>query len=321
MKGLQDKVALVTGGSSGIGQAIAIRLGEEGANVAINYVGRPEGAISTREAIEHGVEICMKKMAEAGGRPILVAADVSDEQAVDQMFDRVLSEYGRLDVLVNNAGIQVAEDSTNCPPRTSTRSLRSTSAARSCAHATRCELPGRAAAWRDHQCVQRAPGDPEAAFPWLLGVEGRHAQSHLVAGAGVRRTGIRVNGIGPGATVTPINRSWIDNPVKRRMVESHIPMRRAGGAEEWPRWPRSSAPMKRRTSPAPLSSTAASPSTRPSRRLGRLSDGADRDSAVRAAPAPCNGGRGPHTPIPCRAVTHSWLLRLLSSGAMTNDAK
>jgi len=86
--GLQDKVALVTGGSSGIGQAIAIRLGEEGANVAINYVGRPDGAISTREAIEHGVEICMKKVAEAGGRPILVAADVSDEQAVEQMFDR-----------------------------------------------------------------------------------------------------------------------------------------------------------------------------------------------------------------------------------------
>jgi len=44
--------------------------------------------------------------------------------------------------------------------------------------------------------------------------------------------GIRVNGLGPGATVTPINRSWIDDPVKRSMVESHIPMRRAGGAEE-----------------------------------------------------------------------------------------
>ena len=111
MKGLQDKVVLVTGGSSGIGQAIAIRLGEEGANVAINYVGRPDGAISTREAIEHGVEICMKKVAEAGGRPILVAADVSDEQAVHQMFDRVMDEYGRLDILVNNAGIQIAEDS------------------------------------------------------------------------------------------------------------------------------------------------------------------------------------------------------------------
>jgi glucose 1-dehydrogenase len=44
--------------------------------------------------------------------------------------------------------------------------------------------------------------------------------------------GIRVNGIGPGATVTPINRSWIDDPAKRAMVESHIPMRRAGDAEE-----------------------------------------------------------------------------------------
>ncbi len=50
-------------------------------------------------------------MSEAGGRPILVAADVSDEQAVDQMFDQVLSEYGRPDILVNNAGIQIAEDS------------------------------------------------------------------------------------------------------------------------------------------------------------------------------------------------------------------
>src|SRR5437899_835594 len=111
VKGLQDKVALVTGGSSGIGQAIAIRLGEEGANVAINYVGRPEGAISTKEAIEHGVEVCMKKVTESGGRPILVAADVSGEQAVEQMFDQVLGEYGRLDILVNNAGIQVAENS------------------------------------------------------------------------------------------------------------------------------------------------------------------------------------------------------------------
>ena len=44
--------------------------------------------------------------------------------------------------------------------------------------------------------------------------------------------GIRVNGIGPGTTVTPINRSWIDDPVKRRMVESHIPMRRAGDSAE-----------------------------------------------------------------------------------------
>lgn len=69
MKGLQGKVAVVTGGSSGIGQGIAIRLGEEGVDVAINYVGRPEGAEETKDAIEHGVDICMKQMAEAGTAP------------------------------------------------------------------------------------------------------------------------------------------------------------------------------------------------------------------------------------------------------------
>jgi NAD(P)-dependent dehydrogenase (short-subunit alcohol dehydrogenase family) len=84
MKGLQDKVALVTGGSSGIGQAIAIRLGEEGACVAINYVGRPEGATTTRDAIEHGVERCLKQVAEAGGAEEMAAAAAflcSDEAA------------------------------------------------------------------------------------------------------------------------------------------------------------------------------------------------------------------------------------------------
>ena len=88
MKGLQGKVAVVTGGSSGIGQAIAIRLGEEGVDVAINYVGRPEGAEETKESIEHGVNICMKQMSQAGTSPILVAADVSQEDQVAAMFLR-----------------------------------------------------------------------------------------------------------------------------------------------------------------------------------------------------------------------------------------
>src|SRR5512133_1235787 len=110
MKGLEGKVAVVTGGSSGIGQAIAIRLGEEGVDVAINYVGRPEGAEETRETIQHGVDICMKQMAAAGTNPTLVAADVSQADQVEAMFEQVLREYGRIDILVNNAGIQIAED-------------------------------------------------------------------------------------------------------------------------------------------------------------------------------------------------------------------
>jgi glucose 1-dehydrogenase len=115
MKGLDGKVAVVTGGSSGIGQAIAIRLGEEGVNVAINYVGPVEGAEETKEAIEQGVDLCMKRMSEVGAHPILVRADVSDGSEVTRMFDRVLGEYGRVDFLINNAGIQIAADTQELP--------------------------------------------------------------------------------------------------------------------------------------------------------------------------------------------------------------
>ena len=229
MKGLQGKCALVTGGSSGIGQAIAIRLGEEGANVAVNYVGRPEGAIATREAIEHGVEICMKKMSEAGGRPILVGADVSDEQAVDQMFDRVMSEYGRLDILVNNAGIQIAQDSHELSTADFDKVLAvNLRGAFLCARAAvrnflAAEQPGVIINVSSvHQLI------PKPRFLGYSVSKGGMQNLTRTLALEYAARGIRVNGIGPGATVTPINRSWIDDPVKRRMVESHIPMRRAG---------------------------------------------------------------------------------------------
>jgi glucose 1-dehydrogenase len=233
MKGLQDKVALVTGGSSGIGQAIAIRLGEEGANVAINYVGRPEGAEATRDAIEHGVEICMKKMAEAGGRPILVAADVSDEQAVTEMFDRVMDEYGRLDILVNNAGIQIAADSDELAAADFDKVLAvNLRGAFLCAqHAIRHWVAtGSPGAVVNVSSVHQVIPKPRF-VGYSVSKGGMQNLTHTLALEYASR-GIRVNGLGPGATVTPINRSWIDDPVKRQMVESHIPMRRAGTSEE-----------------------------------------------------------------------------------------
>jgi glucose 1-dehydrogenase len=233
MKGLQDKVALVTGGSSGIGQAIAIRLGEEGASVAINYVGRPEGAITIQEAIEHGVEMCMKKVTEAGGRPILVEADVSDEQAVTQMYDQVMREYGRLDILVNNAGIQIAGDSDELSAADFDKVLAvNLRGAFLCARqAVRSFL----AAERPGVIVNVSSVHQVIPKPRFLGYSvSKGGMQNLTRSLALEYAarGIRVNGIGPGATVTPINRSWIDDPVKRRMVEEHIPMRRAGGSEE-----------------------------------------------------------------------------------------
>lgn len=69
MIGLRGKTAIVTGGSSGIGQAIAIRLADEGVNVAINYVGRPEGALMTREIIDAAVDSCVCSIRDGGSEP------------------------------------------------------------------------------------------------------------------------------------------------------------------------------------------------------------------------------------------------------------
>ena len=115
MQGLSGKNVLVTGGSSGIGQAIAIRLGEEGANVAINYRKGLEEAKETEAAIhehiEHAVNDCMSQIKQAGGKTILVQADVSKEEDVKRMFDETLAALGGIDILINNAGFQIAGDS------------------------------------------------------------------------------------------------------------------------------------------------------------------------------------------------------------------
>jgi glucose 1-dehydrogenase len=233
VKGLRGRTALVTGGSSGIGQAIAIRLGQEGVDVAINYVGPPEGAEETKDAIEQGVEICMKEMSAAGTRPILVAADVSQEEPVAEMFERVLDEYGHLDLLVNNAGIQIAADTDELPVAAFDKVLAvNLRGAFLCSqHAIRHWLgAGTAGSIVNVSSVHQVIPKP-CFVGYSVSKGGMQNLTRTLALEYASRR-IRVNGIGPGATVTPINRSWIDDPVKRRMVESHIPMRRAGDAEE-----------------------------------------------------------------------------------------
>ena len=91
---LEGKVALVTGGSRGIGRAVAIRLAKEGAAVAVNYAGNRSAAEEVKSAIE-----------QQGGTALLVQTDVSDSAAAAEMVVRVHEELGGLDILVNNAGI------------------------------------------------------------------------------------------------------------------------------------------------------------------------------------------------------------------------
>src|SRR6266581_7597333 len=107
MRGLKGKNVLVTGGTSGIGQAIAVRFAEHGANVAINYLRRPEDAQET----EDKVHACLASVRQSGARDVLVGGDVSKEEDVVAMFEATIDELGGLDVLVNNAGIQISRPS------------------------------------------------------------------------------------------------------------------------------------------------------------------------------------------------------------------
>src|SRR5436190_10076798 len=107
MPGVKGKNVLVTGGSSGIGQAIAVRFAEHGANVAINYLTTPDEALGTEEQ----VHACVHRVRQEGVRDVLVQGDVSDEDDVVRMVGMAAEELGGIDVLVNNAGIQISRPS------------------------------------------------------------------------------------------------------------------------------------------------------------------------------------------------------------------
>jgi 3-oxoacyl-[acyl-carrier protein] reductase len=94
MANLNGRVALVTGGSRGIGEAIALRLAQDGADVAITYISRPERAAAV-----------MEKIAALGRRGLAVQADAGDPHAAKAVMGQVAEAYGRLDILVNNAGV------------------------------------------------------------------------------------------------------------------------------------------------------------------------------------------------------------------------
>lgn len=108
MKGLKGKNALITGASSGIGQAIAIRLAQEGCNIAINYRKSPEAAEDTEEM---ALQKACGDIKNCGVKSLLVQGDVSCEQDIVEMVDTVIKKFGSLDLLVNNAGIQTESPS------------------------------------------------------------------------------------------------------------------------------------------------------------------------------------------------------------------
>ena len=229
MRGLKGKNVLVTGGTSGIGQAIAVRFAEYGANVAINYLRRPEEADDTEEK----VHACVKQVRQTGVRDVLVRGDVSNEAEVVAMFEEAVDKLGGIDVLVNNAGIQISRPSHELSAEDFDKVLAvNLRGAFLCA---REAIKRFLAAGTPGSIVNISSVHQRIPKPGYLGYSvSKGGMQNMTTTLALEYAGhgIRVNAVGPGATVTPINRAWIDDPVKREMVESHIPMVRAGTSDE-----------------------------------------------------------------------------------------
>src|SRR4051812_19691678 len=229
LRGLKDKKVLVTGGSSGIGQAIAVRFAEYGANVAINYLRQAEEARDTEEQ----VHACAAKVQQMGVRDVLVGGDVSDEADVVRMVGEAADALGGLDILVNNAGIQISRPSEELSSADFDRVL---------------AVNLRGAFLCAREAIKTFLADEKPGI--VLNVSSVHQLipkpnylGYSISKGGMQnltRTlaleyggrGIRVNAVGPGATITPINRAWVEDPSKTEMVVSHIPLGRAGTADE-----------------------------------------------------------------------------------------
>lgn len=230
MKGLTGKNVLITGASSGIGQAIAIRLAQEGCNIAINYRKSAEEAAETEEL---AMQKACGRVENCGVKSLIVQGDVAKEDEIIEVINTVIDRFGSLDILVNNAGIQ-----TECPShelsaaefdRVLDINLRG---AFLCAREAIKHLLSRQQAGSIinissvHEII---PRPTYLSYSISKGGMGNLTKTLALEYADRQ---IRVNAIAPGATVTPINQDWIEDPDKKAVVESHIPMGRAGTSEE-----------------------------------------------------------------------------------------
>ena len=228
MKGIEGKNVLVTGATSGIGQAIAAYFAMVGANVALNYRQDPQKLEDTNKLIE---QMC-ERVGGCSGKQIPVEADISQEGDIVRMCDEVVSNLGSLDILINNAGIQTDAAShtveTSDFDKVINVNLRG---AYLCAREAIKHFLDRGLGGiiinvsSVHEIIPR----PQY-VSYSISKGGMENMTKTLA-LEYAPQNIRVNAIAPGATATPIN-SWSEDPQKKKEVESHIPMGRVGTSEE-----------------------------------------------------------------------------------------
>ena len=219
---LAGRAIFVTGGSAGIGRAIAIGAARQGADVAINYLGDPAGADSAVEEI-----------LSMGRNAVAIPGDVADAATATSFVSRAGEILGRLDVFVSNAGICPFHSFLDMPGEIFERTMR-------------VNLHGayymvQAAA---NRMVTQGTGGSIVAISSISALVGGEYQTHYAptragvhslmqsAAIAIGRYGIRCNSILPGAIATDINREDVASPAKRGHLEKRIPLGRLGRPDD-----------------------------------------------------------------------------------------
>jgi 3-oxoacyl-[acyl-carrier protein] reductase len=219
---LRGKAVLVTGASSGIGAAVARGFGRCGARVAVHYHRNEAGAAAVAAAVR-----------EAGGAAIAVQGDVTRKADLEQIIERTVTAFGRLDVLVNNAGDVVARrpfDEADDAFIDRVIDLNARAVVSACQLAVRqFKRQGGGVIINTTSLAARQAGGPGSAIygsakAFVQGLTRYLARDHA-------KDNIRVNAVAPGFVMTPLQERTT-TPARREAMTAHIPLRRGGRPED-----------------------------------------------------------------------------------------
>jgi glucose 1-dehydrogenase len=219
---LTGKVAIVTGGNSGIGQAIVLELARQSANVVIDYVCHPEAT----EALE-------QQIARLGDRSVGVEADASRLADLQMLIDKAVSAFGRLDIMVNNAGVEtrssILDTTEEQYDRVMAVNLKSAFFGTQIAARQMIKQGGGGRIINVTSVHEDWPMPGNT--PYCLSKGGMRMLTRT-AGVELARHNILVVGVGPGAVATPINLATMNDPAKLAQLNAAIPLGRMARPEE-----------------------------------------------------------------------------------------
>jgi glucose 1-dehydrogenase len=220
---LKGRKAFVTGASSGIGKATALRLGREGADVCVNYYSEQERA---------DAEATVAAIESEGTKAIALRADVGDESEVEQLFAHGREALGGIDLLVNNAGIekQIALVDMRLEDWDAVLRTNLTGAFLCLREAAKLMGGGSGGVIVNMSSVHEFI--PWPGFAHYCASKGGMKMLMETAARELSGKKIRVLNIAPGAVATPINKWVLDDPEARHAVEEEVPLGRFANADE-----------------------------------------------------------------------------------------